>query len=187
MISRDRKLVRSAMTPATYSASEQLRDGRLIHIRALRPDDEAGMLAAVDQTHAESLRRRFFVTKRKFSEKEKAFFLHVDFVNHVALVAAIDEGNQHPIVGSCRYIVTEPGSAEVAFVVIDAYQGQGLGTILTRHLVGLARSAGLEELTADVLLENTAMRNVLSKCGFQASPNADPQVIHLTLALTSPR
>lgn len=144
------------------------------------------MLAAVEQTNAESLRRRFFVSKRKFSKQEKAFFLHVDFVNHVALVATIDEGNRHPIIGGCRYIVTEPGKAEVAFVVIDAYQGQGIGTMLTRHLVDLARTAGLKELAADVLPENIAMRDVLGKCGFQASPSADPQVVHLTLALTAP-
>ena len=52
------------MTPATYSTCEKLRDGRPIEIRALRPDDEADMLAAIDRTAAESLRRRFFVTKR---------------------------------------------------------------------------------------------------------------------------
>lgn len=169
------------MTPATYSAREQLRNGRSIHIRALRPDDEGDMLAAVDQTNAESLRRRFFVTKRNFSEQEKAFFLHVNFVNHVALVAVVDD--RRPIVGGCRYIATEPGKAEVAFVVIDAYQGQGIGTMLTRHLAGVARAAGLKELAADVLPENTAMRDVLRKCGFQASPSADPQVIRLTLTL----
>jgi RimJ/RimL family protein N-acetyltransferase len=173
------------MTPATYSARERLRDGRSIHIRALRPDDESDMLAAVDQTNAESLRRRFFVTKRKFSEQEKAFFLHVDFVNHVALVAVVDDGDQRPIVGGCRYIVTEPGKAEVAFVVIDAYQGQGIGTMLTRHLTGVARAAGLKQLVADVLPENTAMRDVLRKCGFEASPSNDPQVIHLILMLAS--
>jgi RimJ/RimL family protein N-acetyltransferase len=144
------------------------------------------MLAAVDQTNAESLRRRFFVTKRKFSAEEKAFFLHVDFVNHVALVAVVNGGDQHSIVGGCRYIVTEPGRAEVAFVVIDAYQGQGIGTMLTRHLAGVASAAGLKELVADVLPENTAMRSVLCKCGFQASPSADPQVVHLILTLAPP-
>jgi RimJ/RimL family protein N-acetyltransferase len=174
------------MTPAIYSARERLRDGRLIHIRALRSDDEAGMLAAIERTNAESLRRRFFVTKRQFSEKEKAFFLDVDFVNHVALVAAIDDGNRHPIVGGCRYVVSEPGSAEVAFVVIDAYQGQGIGTMLTRHLADVARAAGLKELVADVLPENTAMRSVLRKCGFQASPSTDLQVVHLRLVLAPP-
>ena len=173
------------MTLATYFAREQLRDGRPVQIRALRPDDEAGMLAAIDQTNAESLRRRFFVTKRKFSIEEKAFFLDVDFVNHVALVAAIDDGDRYSIVGGCRYIVTEPGKAEIAFVVIDTYQGQGIGTMLTRHLVSLARVAGLKELVAEVLHENKPMCSVLGKCGFRAGPSGDPQVIHLTLALTS--
>jgi RimJ/RimL family protein N-acetyltransferase len=172
------------MTPATYSAREKLRDGRPIEIRALRPDDEADMLAAIDRTAAESLRRRFFVTKRGFSEQEKTFFLNVDFVNHVALVATIDEGDRHRIVGGGRYIVTRPGKAEVAFVVIDAYQGQGIGATLTRHLASLARAAGLNELAADVLPENAAMRKVLGKFGFEAGRSHDPQVIHMTLPLT---
>lgn len=172
------------MTPATYSVREQLRDGRFIHIRALKPDDEADMLVAIHRTHAESLRRRFFAAKREFSEKEKAFFLHVDFINHVALVATLDS-DPHQIIGGCRYIMTEKGKAEVAFVVIDAYQGQGIGTMLTRHLVGLARATGLKELAAEVLAENTAMLRVLGQCGFKASHGGDPQVVHLTLPLTS--
>jgi GNAT superfamily N-acetyltransferase len=172
------------MTPATYSAREQLRDGRFIHIRALRPDDEADMLAAIHQTNAESLRRRFFAPKREFSEKEKAFFLDVDFVDHVALVAARDSA-PHQIVGGGRYIMTEPGEADVAFVVIDAYHGQGIGTMLTRHLAGLARAAGLKELAADVLPENAPMLKVLGKCGFAVSRSADPQVVHLRFTLAS--
>jgi RimJ/RimL family protein N-acetyltransferase len=174
------------MTPASYSAHEKKRDGRPIEIRALRPNDEADMLAAIDRTNTESLRRRFFVTKRGFSEKEKAFFLNVDFVNHVALVATIDEGGQRMIVGGGRYIVTEPGTGEVAFVVVDAYQGQGIGALLTRHLVNLARAAGLKELVADVLPENAAMRKVLGKFGFQTGRSQDPGVIHMTVPLTKP-
>jgi len=172
------------MTPAIYSARETLRDGRPIEIRALKPDDEADMLVAIDRTAAESRRRRFFVSKRGFSEQEKAFFLNVDFVNHVALVATIDEGGRRTIIGGGRYVVTGPGKAEVAFVVIDAYQGQGIGAMLTRHLASLARAAGVNELAADVLPENAAMRKVLGKFGFQAGRSHDPQVIHMTLPLT---
>ena len=172
------------MTPATYSAREKLRDGRPTHIRALSPDDEAGMLAAIDRTNAESLRRRFFVTKRHFSENEKNFFLNVDFVRHVALVATMDEGGRQIIVGGGRYVVTEPGVAEVAFVVIDAYQGLGIGAMLTRHLVNVARIAGLKELAADVLPENVAMRKVLGKYGFQIGRSPDPDVIRMAMPLT---
>ena len=171
------------MTAASYSAREQLRDGRTIDIRALRPDDETELLAAIDRTHPESLRRRFFAPKRGFSEKEKAFFLNIDFVNHVALVAEIDEDGNPAIIGGGRYIVTRPGEAEVAFVVVDAYQGQGVGALLTRHLIELARAAGLRELAADVLPENTPMLKVLDKFGFHAGRRSDPHVAHLTLPL----
>jgi RimJ/RimL family protein N-acetyltransferase len=171
------------MTPATYSAREQLRDGRPIEIRALRPSDEAGMLDAINHTNAESLRRRFFVTKRAFSDNEKAFFMNADFLNHVALVAEIDEGGRRAIVGGGRYIVIEPGEAEIAFVVIDDYQGNGLGTLLMRHLAVIARAAGVKELIADVLPENAAMRKVFSKFGFEARRGNDPQVVRLALAL----
>ena len=175
------------MTPATYSAREHLRDGRPIDIRALRPDDEAEMLAAIDHTNPESLRRRFFAPKRGFSEKEKAFFMNIDFVNHVALIAEIDEDGSPAIIGGGRYIMTGPGEAEVAFVVVDTYQGQGIGTLLTQHLVALARTAGLEELAADVLPENAAMRRVLGKFGFKSGRSGDPQVIHMILPLMETR
>jgi hypothetical protein len=97
---------------AKYSAVERLRDGREIEIRALRPADEDDMLAAVDRTSAQSLYRRFFGAKRHFSESEKAFFLNVDFVSHVALVAVAKEGSGSVIIGGGRYIVVgrEPPS-----------------------------------------------------------------------------
>ena len=76
---------------ADYSAVECLRDGSTIEIRALRPDDQDDMLAAVNRTSVQSLQRRFFVPKRGFSDKEVAFFMNIDFISHVALVAQIDE------------------------------------------------------------------------------------------------
>jgi ribosomal protein S18 acetylase RimI-like enzyme len=76
------------------------------------------------------------------------------------------------------------GRAEVAFIVIDGYQGQGIGAHLMRHLAGIARQAGLTELIAEVLPENTAMRKVFSKFGFQPAPKREPQVIHLVMPLS---
>jgi RimJ/RimL family protein N-acetyltransferase len=172
------------MSEATnYSAVEHLRDGRPIEIRAIRPEDRVGMLAAVGRTSTQSLQRRFFVPKKGFSEQELAFFLDIDFENHVALVAQIDEDESPTIVGGGRYIVVRPGLAEIAFVVVDAYQGQGIGTILMQHLAVLARDGGLRELIAQVLPENTAMLKVFKKFGFRLAAKREPQVIHLTLQL----
>jgi RimJ/RimL family protein N-acetyltransferase len=172
-----------SQSASEYFATERLRDGRSLRIRALHRDDRDQMLAAVGRTGAQSLQRRFFATKRRFSENEIAFFVNIDFTNHVALVAEIDEDGEPAIVGGGRYIIVQPGQAELAFVVIDAYQGQGIGTILMQHLAGLARQAGLRELVADVLPENSAMRKIFSKFGFQPSSGSSPQVIHLVLHL----
>jgi len=168
---------------AEYSVREHLRDDRPITIRALRPDDRAGMLAAIGRTSMQSLQRRFFVPKKGFSEREMAFFLDIDFESHVAIVAVISEDGNPVIAGGGRYILVQPGQAEIAFVVIDAYQSQGIGTILMRHLATLARDAGLKELVAEVLPENTAMLKLFKKFGFRPDAKGSPQVVHLTLQL----
>jgi RimJ/RimL family protein N-acetyltransferase len=168
---------------ATYLAIERLRDGRRIQIRAQRPEDHADLLAAVSRTSAKSLYRRFFTVKRRFSERETSFFLNVDFANHVALVAVVDEAGRPAIAGGARYIVVEPGSAEVAFVVIDAYQGQGVGTLLLRHLTTIARAAGLKQFVADVLAENGQMQKVFQRSGLPLTSRREEDVMHIVLNL----
>src|SRR3979409_643239 len=167
----------------TYTARELLRDGSQIEIRALRPEDEAAMLAAAGKASAQSLQRRFFVMKRHFSDKERAFFMDIDFKNHVAIVALAEEAGRKVIVGGGRDLVFELGRAEMAFVVIDTWQGRGIGSVLMRHLVKIASDAGLQELTAEVLPENAAMIKVFGTFGFSPAPRRDPQTLHLVRKL----
>jgi len=166
-----------------YTTIEPLRDGRTIEIRALRPDDRAGMVAAVGRTSQQSLYRRFFAYKRGFTDQEVDFYLNVDFVSHVALVAVLEENGRPVIVGGARYIVVRAGEAEVAFVVDDAHQEQGIGAALMRHLAALARQAGLKELSADVLPENVAMLRVFETSGLGIRIQREPDSIHVTLQL----
>jgi RimJ/RimL family protein N-acetyltransferase len=168
---------------ARYSTVETLHDGRDIEIRALRPDDRSALLAAVARTGPESTFRRFFAARRGFSEKEIEFFLSVDFVNHVALVAWVTEEGQPTIVGGGRYVVIEPGKAEVAFAVIDQYQNKGIGTTLMKHISTIAARSGITEFVAEVLPDNTAMLKVFAKSGFGLTTKGSPGVVHVALRL----
>ena len=168
---------------AAYSAVETVRNGRSVEIRAFRPGDKEALETAVGRTSALSLYRRFFTIKRDFSERERAFFLNVDFINHVALVALTEEAGRPAIVGGGRYVVVKPGKAEVAFVVIDEYQGQGIGHALLRHLAIVARAAGLKEFIADVLAENKAMLRVFETSGLRMSSTPETEYVQVNLWL----
>jgi RimJ/RimL family protein N-acetyltransferase len=168
---------------ARYSSTKVLRDGRRIVIRALRPGDRDGLLAAVGRVAAPSLYRRFLGAKHGFTEQEVAFFSNVDFINHVALAAAMPEDGRETIVGGARYIVGQPGQAEVAFTVIDDFQGLGIGTTLMTHLAAIAHAAGIRELIAEVLSDNAPMLAVFKKSGFPVSTRRESGVLHVTIQL----
>jgi ribosomal protein S18 acetylase RimI-like enzyme len=166
---------------ANYSATETLRDGRTVEIRAQRSDDREGMQVAIARSSAGSLYRRFLAVRREFSQKETDYFLDIDFVKHVALVAVANDGGQPTIVGGGRYVVVRPGQAEVAFAIVDAYQGLGIGSALMRHLATLGREAGLREFTAEVLSENVPMLNVFERSGLTMNTRREGPVVHVTL------
>jgi len=168
---------------AEYSAVEVLADGRRIEIRALKPEDRDGLLAAVGRTSAQSLYRRFFGARRGFTEREIAFFVNVDFVNHIALVASVEENGRPVIAGGARYVVVAPGEAEAAFAVVDQYQGRGIGAALMRHLAAIAREAGLRQLVAEVLPENIPMLRAFEKSGLPLTTKRDAGVVHVRLDL----
>jgi len=168
---------------ASFSVTEPLRDGRQIEIRALRPSDRDELLAASDRTSDQSLYRRFFGVRRAFSEREVSAFVNVDFVHEVALVAVMREIGRDLVAGGGRYIVVRPGTAEVAFTVVDEFQRQGIASALLRHLVALARASGIGEFIAEVMPDNTAMLSVLEQSGLRLRRKRESGVVHITLQL----
>jgi RimJ/RimL family protein N-acetyltransferase len=168
---------------AKYSVVETLRNGRQVEIRALQPEDRNNFVAAVRSMSVKSLHRRFFAVRREFAEKETSFFVNVDFIDQVALVAVFKASGQSTIVGGGRYIVTKSGQAEMAFAVVDQYQGQGIGAALMQHLAAIAGAANLKELVADVLPENIAMLKVFERSGFPISSKRDVGVVRIALRL----
>jgi RimJ/RimL family protein N-acetyltransferase len=173
------------MEAANYSATEALRDGRTMEIRALRPQDRHALMSALDRSSPLSIFRRFLGTRGHFTEQEISYFVNVDFINHVALVALAHENGEPVVIGGGRYIVLpQTATAEVAFAVIDKYQNQGVGTAIMRHLVILARSAGLRELVADVLPSNIAMLKLFENSELHMTARRESEIVHVTIQLS---
>lgn len=174
------------MDPRNYSATEALRDGSVVEIRAQRPTDREGLRSALRRMSQQSIVRRFFAPRRSFSQQEVANFLDIDFDQHVALVAVLSMDDYSRIVGGARYIKTAPGTAEVAFAIDDAFQHRGLGSALMKHLISIAREQGLQQFVAEMLPENTAMLGLLRKSGLELSTQRGDGVIRARAQLHSP-
>ncbi|MFT3800376.1 MAG: GNAT family N-acetyltransferase [Burkholderiaceae bacterium] len=172
------------MDVAAYIAFETLRDGRQVKIRALTPADRENWLDFISRTSDATRYRRFFGFKRDFSEEEIDYQVNVDLVSNVALVAGFElEDGREIGIGGARYIVTEPGRAEVSFLTDDAHQGLGVASLLIRHLILVARDAGIKTFDAEVLADNTPMLKVFQHCGLPMTFRQQSEVTLVTLTL----
>ena len=170
-----------------YTCMERIRDGRSITIRAIRPGDKGGLIDALNKVSPQSLYRRLFSGKRKFSDEEMNQMTAVDFENVVALVAVLERDGRQQIVGGGRYIRIEtsgPGeSAEVAFLIDDAHQGLGIGSLLFKHLAAIARETGITRFEAEVLPSNSAMLGLFARTGLPVARALTEDSVHINLQL----
>jgi GNAT superfamily N-acetyltransferase len=174
--------LKAMMDAANYSVRETLRDGTTLLIRAIRPDDKRRLLRHFQGLSQQSVYYRFFGLKRSLSDDELSRLTELDFVNHVGLAATVESEERERFIGIGRYIRTENASrAEVAFAVLDEYQGHGIGTLLLKHLAKIARSNGIREFAANVLGNNHQMLEVFANSGFSVHDSYESGVVHVTL------
>jgi GNAT superfamily N-acetyltransferase len=141
-----------------------LRSGQSAIIRAIVPADKYVLREGMHHLAAQSRYFRFLTPKEELTDDEVAYFTEIDFLQHVALmVFIIDENGTEVPAGVGRYIVTpgaNPTSAELAFTVVEEFQGLGVGKMLLQHLTIIARAAGIARFTALVLPDNVKMLKV---------------------------
>jgi len=175
--------------PRNYCAQEILRDGTSVTIRAIRKSDKVRILAAFRALDREGVYRRFFSPKTDLTDSELDQVTDVDFRQMVALVATCSQANGEEIViGDGRYAATtgeKPERAELAFIVAEPYRGRGIASLLLKHLVFIARQAGLAAFEADVLAYNEAMLAVFQRSGLQINRQREGDIMHVTLCLRS--
>lgn len=104
---------------------------------------------------AETIYRRFHAPVQRLSLKLRRYLVDVDHRDHEALVAVVDG----EVVAVVRYhrCVDDPGAAEVAVLVEDAWQGRGLGVRMLHELACLASRRGIQLLVGDVQADNLPM------------------------------
>lgn len=150
-----------------------LRDGSTVHVRPIRPDDEARLSIFLHGLSDVSRKSRFFaMTADERLTHEARRQAQVD--NRAAFGLVATTGHEGRIVGHAAYDVIDNERAEVSFEVADRCQGQGLGTILLGILAHAASARGISAFKAVVLPDNYQMLRVFRESGFAVTIAAAP-------------
>jgi acyl-CoA hydrolase/GNAT superfamily N-acetyltransferase len=167
-----------AIYPWKEERNERLLGGEQIVIRPLRLSDEEGLQRLFYELSDESVYRRFLGHRRVHSHREMQDMADADYALAMGLVAC--EPERGDIIGVARYDV-DPATelAEIAFTVLDRWQGRGIGTLLMKRMSEIARARGLAGFSADVLATNKAMMSVFQHSGLELRSQLDHEAYHL--------
>ena len=140
----------------------ELDGGERVLIRPIEPGDKHRLVNGLRQLSEESIRKRFLAAKPRFTASELRYLTEVDGANHIALVAVLeDDPEQLVAVARCVRLPDRPATAEMAIVVGDPWQGQGLGRELARRLADAALAVGIRRFAATMLGDNEAARRLM--------------------------
>ncbi len=141
----------------------RLHDGTQVRIRPIEPDDKSLLEVALGQLSEETIHRRFLAPKPRLTGADLRYLTEVDGRDHYALVALLSD-QPDVLVGVGRWIrdPERPDRAEVAIVIADPLQGQGLGTALGLALADAACERGVRSFTATMLAENVPAQRLFA-------------------------
>src|SRR5690348_13515192 len=144
-----------------------LSDGSTVHVRQISPDDADRIVALHARFSDRTRYLRYFSPYPRIPARDLARFVNVDHRDREALVIAA--GDDLLAVGRYERLGPTATDAEVAFVVEDAHQGRGIGSLLLEHLAEAARGVGIGRFVAEVLPQNSPMLRVFYDAGYQVS------------------
>ena len=178
----------TATSPAEYpkelERDASLKDGTVVHLRPIRPDDAPGLVALFDRLSQQTAYQRFFSVLKRLPPAYARVFANVNYRQRLAIVAERETPAGSELIGVGRYepadasgiVPTDvpadvptiapsiaPTIAEVAFVVQDGWQGRGLGSILLDEVLRAGVARGVQHFRAYVLADNYRMLGLLAR------------------------
>jgi acetyltransferase len=149
--------------PAELASRETLRDGPVIELRPIRPEDEPLVHDLVAHMSPEDLRLRFFTPIRSLTHRFAARLTQIDYDREMALVAL----ESRTVLGIARFFADpDREKAEFAVAVRTDWHGRGVGYVLMKRLIEVARQWGIGELVGEVLSDNGPMLAMCRELGF---------------------
>jgi GNAT superfamily N-acetyltransferase/succinyl-CoA synthetase alpha subunit len=164
--------------PKQYIKQLTLRNGQPATLRPIRPEDETRIVDFHNDLSERTVYLRylqFLKFEERIMHERLARVCFNDYARELALV--VEQDDKILGVGRLQRNPLRMEEAEVAFLVRDSAQGQGIGKALVENIIEAAKAEGLTKLTAELLADNKPMRNLLEKNGFRTRLALDGQTL----------
>ncbi len=154
-----------------------------ILLRPVRISDEPLLKDFFYSLSDKSMYRRFVSSRPDMPHDRLQDFVIIDYTKEIVILAVIPGGDKEILAGVGQYSINQGAhTAEVAFVVNDEHQNQGIGTEMLNYLTQLAKRQGLHGFTAEVLAENRPMLHLFEKMGFDMEKGLSSGLYELTMS-----
>lgn len=161
--------------------TEHLRDGTQVLIRPMNRQDGPAEHEFIQALSPEARRFRFLGAVANVSEKLLEQLTDLDYDRDIAFAALFRHDGKDVFAGVSRYSTSRDGSScECAVTVREEWQNKGLGVILMKHLIEVAKGRGIKRMWSMDSAENTTMSDLARFLGFSSTQDPDDasQLIH---------
>jgi acetyltransferase len=174
--------------PKQYVRAGTMKNGEEVLYRPIRPEDEPLLIKLHQALSDRTVYLRYFQPLKlslRTAHERLTRICFIDYDREMALVAEHkkDDGNPEIIAIGRLSRLRGRSDAEMAVLVDDRFQYQGLGTELYRRLIEIAHDEHLSSVTCTILNENREMQAICRRLGFQLEVDFSDGTIHAELKL----
>jgi acetyltransferase len=173
--------------PTEFVRPASLRDNTSVLLRPIQPEDEPLWHELLRNCSERSIWLRFRYLFKESTHEMATRFCFIDYDRTMAIVAEIEAGGKRQLVGVGR-LVADPdhGKAEYAVLVTDAWQGRGLGSLITDYCLEICSTWGINRIYAETTADNQRMQNILRRHKFEVKRATNHEVLYHTLLSLRP-
>jgi acetyltransferase len=165
--------------PSEYVRHEILRDGANVLLRPIQPEDESMWHALLARCSQRSIWQRFRYLFKETTHEMATRFCFIDYDRTMAIVAEVGIGNARQLIGVGRLVAdADHRNAEYAVLVEDAWQGRGVGKMLTAYCLEICRTWGINQIFAETTSDNESMRRIFQRHGFRNTKCCNGEVLY---------
>ena len=164
--------------PEEFKKVATLSDGTEVLLRPIKPEDEPMWHKLLASCSQESLWFRFRYLFKETTHDMATRFCFLDYDREIAIVAELQVEGQRRLIGVGRLVAdADHTNAEYAVLVADAYQGVGLGSLLTDYCLEICQSWGIGTVIAETAPENQRMIGMFQRRGFEMDRSFSSDVV----------